>query len=317
MQIRHCKIMAPRASIVGISLLSSTLVLLFSSPTYRGQQSSPLPQRSIRVDVDLVLVNVTVTDSRNRFVQGLSKESFRVWEDKIEQEITTFGREDAPLSMGIILDRSGSMGERRPGVSGSRLESARSSAYSCLQDGLREDEYFMMEFSDSTQLVADFTNDISKLRENLLFVGAGGSTALWDAIYAGVDKLQHATHQRKALLLLTDGLENHSRYTLSELRGALRERDVRIYTVGLEEAQIDAVQQLVNLSGGRNFRSSNPCKELSAELRNQYVLGYHPTNRGSGVEWREIRVRINPAGLPKELSNLSVRTRAGYYATQP
>src|SRR5678816_271688 len=167
-----------KRSIVGISLLSSTLVLLFSSPTFQGQQSSPLPQRSIRVDVDLVLVNVTVTDSRNRFVQGLSKESFRAWEDKIEQEITTFGREDAPLSMGIILDKSGSMGERRPtGVARTMLESARASAYSCLQDGLKDDEYFMMAFSDSTQLVADFTNDISKLREKLPFVGAGGSTA--------------------------------------------------------------------------------------------------------------------------------------------
>jgi len=313
-----------------IGLLLPTI--LFRTPVFTAQNGpSPSPTQStrgIQVDVDLVLVNVTVTDSRNRFVQGLSKENFQVWEDKVEQQITTFEREDSPVSLGIVIDKSGSMGGKRPPAvaSGSRIlppstwqtliDGARSSAYSCLQDGLRDDEYFMIEFADSPQIVADYTNNVSELKEKLLFLGAGGSTALWDAIYAGVAKLQDATNPRKALLVLTDGLENHSRYSLSELKNALRERDVRIYTMDRVEVQVDGLQQLVKQSGGRVFRSASPCKELAAELRNQYLIGYRSTNRAKDGAWRDIRVRISSTDLPREMSNLTARARAGYFAAR-
>jgi Ca-activated chloride channel family protein len=241
----------------------------------------------------------------------LEKEHFRVWEDRIDQEIVHFSTEDTPVTLGIIFDRSGSMGGSR---GSSPLDAIRSRAYTCLQNGLREDEYFLIEFSDQPEVVADFTTDMAKLRQKLLFAGAGGRTALWDAIYAGVTKLEDAAHARKALLVLTDGRENRSRYTLSELRGLVREQDVRIYTMDREDVQFDGLNQLVGLTGGRAFRSSNPCKELEADLKNQYVIGYHSTNLAADGAWRDIRVRVEAKGLPRELSDLTVRTRAGYYA---
>ena len=309
---------APKSAIT-----SGLCIVLLWVSLLAGQGAAPAPpiqtNRSIRVDVDLVLVNVTVTDRYGRFVQGLSKEHFQVWEDKVEQEIATFSGEDTPVSLGIILDRSGSMGVTKPRATDSRspsiLDEARSYAFECLKDGIREDEYFLVEFSSKAQVVADFTNDLSRLREKLLFVEAGGRTALWDAIYAGVAKSQDGMYTRKALLVLTDGLENNSRYTLFNLKEVLRERDVRIYGVNATpNVQFDGLAQLIELSGGRSFGSSNPCQELAADLKNQYVLGYRPTNRASDGAFRKITVRLDPSSLPKGVSDLSVRARAGYYA---
>ena len=261
--------------------------------------------RVIKVDVNLVSVNVTVTDARNRYVQGLSRQSFRVWEDKFEQPIRFFSTEDAPITLGIILDRSGSMG------ASAAFPIASGDAASCLRGGVREDEYFMIEFSNAPKLVAEFTTEMSKLRERLLYVRPGGRTALWDAIYMGVAKLEGASNSRKALLVLTDGAENHSRYTLNELKTFLREKDVRIYFFR------EGVAQLASLTGGRVFTTTNPCQELKSDLSNQYVIGYEPTNTARDGKWRDIRVRVDSSGLPKELSDLSVRVRAGYYAALP
>jgi Mg-chelatase subunit ChlD len=261
--------------------------------------------RVIKVDVNLVPVNVSVTDARNRYVQGLSQKSFHVWEDKVEQTIRFFSTEDAPITLGIIVDKSGSMGV------GNAFPMATADASSCLRGGVRDDEYFMIEFNNRPQLVADFTTQMSRLSERLLYVRPGGRTALWDAIYMGVAKLEGASNSRKALVILTDGIENHSRYTLGELKTFLREKDVRIYFFR------EGVDQLANLTGGRVFTSSNPCEELKSDLSNQYVIGYEPTNTAQDGKWRDIRVRVDSAGLPKELSNLSVRARAGYYAASP
>jgi Ca-activated chloride channel family protein len=145
---------------------------------------------------------------------------------------------------------------------------------------------------------------------------AGGGTALWDAIYLGIRKIEHASNSRKALLVLTDGMENRSRYSLAELKRMVREQDVRIYSMDRIQVQFSGIDQLADLTGGRVFRSSNPCKELAAELRNQYVIGYKPTNRAADGAWRSIRVRIRPERLSKGISDLSVRARQGYYAEQ-
>lgn len=273
----------------------------------------------INLDVRLVLVTVTVSDSHNRFVQGLEKEHFQVWEDKIEQEPVTFSNETTPVTLGIILDKSGSMGGRRF-PSGNGLPTLQdqmiTTATSCLKEGTREDEYFLVEFSDRPMVTADFTNDITKLGQQLVFMDGGGGTALWDAIYMGIRKIEHASNSRKALLVLTDGMENRSRYTLGELKGLVREQDVRIYSMDRVQVQFSGIDQLADLTGGRVFRSTNPCKELSAELRNQYVIGYKPTNRAADGAWRNIRVRVRSERLSKELSDLSVRARQGYYAEQ-
>jgi len=296
---------------VGRSIIASGLLL--SSILCVSQNSR------INLDVRLVLATVTVTDSHNRFVQGLQKKDFQIWEDKIEQTPVTFSSETTPVTLGIILDKSGSMGGRhQPNGRGSPTfqDQMITTATSCLRDGTREDEYFLVEFSSRPMVTADFTNDLSKLGQELVFMDAGGSTALWDAIYLGVRKVEHASNSRKALLVLTDGIENHSRYTLGELKGILREQDVRIYSMDRVQVQFSGIDQLADLTGGRVFRSSNPCKELSADLRNQYVIGYNPTNRAADGSWRNIRVRIRPEGLPKEMSNLSVRARQGYYTEQ-
>jgi Ca-activated chloride channel family protein len=252
-------------------------------------------------------------------VQGLQKKDFQIWEDKIEQEPVTFSNETTPVTLGIILDKSGSMGGHRlPGGTGlpSLQDQMITTATSCLRDGTREDEYFLVEFSDRPMVTADFTNDITKLGQQLVFMNAGGSTALWDAIYLGIRKIEHASNTRKALLVLTDGMENHSRYTLGELKGLVREQEVRIYSMDRVDVQFDGMVQLADITGGRVFRSRNPCKELSADLRNQYVIGYNPTNRAADGAWRNIRVRIRAEGLPQEMSNLTVRARQGYYAEQ-
>lgn len=258
----------------------------------------------LRVDVDLVLVNVTVTDRRNRYVQSLSAEQFQVWEDRIQQEVSYFSTEDAPLSLGLIVDRSGSMG----GSGAVSLDFARRGALNCLQDGIREDEYFMIEFADKAEVTADFTRSVEKLKDRLIVLGSGGNTALYDAIYSGVAKLQDASHSRRALVVLTDGEENQSRYSLSELKAFLQEQDVRIYFIG------EGNNQLAELTGGRVFTDINACQKLKADLQTQYVLGYRPTNRAKDGKWREIRVRIDNQGLTRELSDLSIRARAGYYA---
>ena len=300
------KTMSARKSIIAVSLIFTSL-LCFS----QGNR--------INLDVKMVLVTVTVTDKHNRFVQGLQKENFQVWEDKFEQTPIHFSSETTPVTLGIVLDKSGSMGGRRPkaGAAPPSLQDRMiTTAASCLREGTRVDEYFLLEFSSSPMITADFTSDISKLGERLVFMDAGGSTALWDAIYLGVRKLEDASNPRKALLVLTDGRENRSRYSLAELKGLLREQDVRIYSMDRVEVQIDGLAQLSDLTGGRVFRSSEPCKELSADLRNQYVIGYRPTNGASDGAWRDIRVRIRPEGLPKEMSDLNVRARKGYYAEQ-
>jgi Ca-activated chloride channel family protein len=287
--------------------------LLFSSLLCISQNNR------INLDVRLVLVTATVTDHHNRFVQGLEKKDFQIWEDKIEQQPVTFTNETTPVTLGIILDKSGSMGGRHDlsGKGSSTLEDQMiSTATSCLKDGTREDEYFLVEFSDRPMVTADFTNDITRLSQHLVFMDAGGATALWDAIYLGVRKIEHASNTRKALLVLTDGIENRSRYTLGELKGILREQDVRIYSMDTVEVQSSGIGQLADLTGGRVFRRSNPCKELSADIRNQYVIGYNPTNKAADGAWRNIHVRIRTEGLPKEMSDLSVRARQGYYADQ-
>lgn len=295
----------------GRSIIAAAL--LFSSLLCFSQNGR------INLDVKLVLATVTVTDSHNRFVQGLQKEDFQIWEDKIEQDPVTFSSETTPVTLGIILDKSGSMGGHRL-PNGSSLPTFQdqmiTTASSCLKDGTREDEYFLVEFSNRPMVTADFTSDISKLGQRLVFMDGGGGTALWDAIYLGVRKIEGASNSRKALLVLTDGMENRSRYTLSELKGLVREQDVRIYSMDRAQVQFSGIDQLADLTGGRVFRSSNPCKELSADLRNQYVIGYKPTNRAADGAWRSIRVRVRTERLSKAITDLSVRARQGYYAEQ-
>src|SRR5262245_56417 len=198
-----------------IAPLVGLLCAMLSFGQSQNENATPGSSRSqasstLSIDVDLVLLNTTVTDPVNRHVTGLSKEYFRVWEDKIEQDIQYFSAEDLPLSVGIIFDISGSMDDK--------LKPARAAASTFLRMGTQGDEYFLVEFSDAPRLVADFTTDISKLQNSLLLTRAKGMTSLYDALYIGLERVSRGSNSRKAILLITDGEDNHSRYSFRDVK---------------------------------------------------------------------------------------------------
>jgi Ca-activated chloride channel family protein len=282
-------------------------------------QSTREPSPSLRVDVDLVLVNVTVTDASNNTVSGLSQEDFQVWEDKIEQKIDYFSSENVPVSVGIIFDISGSMADK--------LSVARAAATTFMRLGDTDDEYFLVQFNDSPRLIQDFTSDISKLRNRLLHTQAKGQTALYDALYLGLAKVKRGSNSRKALLVITDGEDNQSRYRFSDLKEFAKENDVLIYGVGLLHDSTlpmsdiggrGVLAGLAHLTGGAayfpEYLESLPsiCARIGMDLKNQYVLGYRPLNVAKDGKWRKIKVKINrPKGTPQ----LNVRAKSGYYAS--
>jgi len=274
--------------------------------------------QTLKVDVDRVLVNVTVSDSLGRMDTGLQQENFQVWEDKVEQKVEYFSSEDTPLSIGLIFDATGSMSVK--------ISTARDAAATFLKMGNPEDEYFLVTFSQQARLAEDFTTDISRLQNRLLFTPAKGLTPLFDAVYLGLDKMKRATNKRRALLLITDGEDNHSRYSFSDIKEFARERDVQIFAIGIvspfgELAQGKTgraiIEDLVQITGGRAFfpdsvsELEDICTKIGVELKNQYVLGYHSTNEAKDGKWRKIHLKIN---APKVLPNLSVRGKSGYYA---
>lgn len=263
-------------------------------------------QKSLKVDVDLVLFNVTVADSNNRFVSGLKPEHFQVFEDKVEQQIRYFSSEAAPVSLGIVFDMSHSMEKK--------LDFAREAATRFLESGTADDEYFLVEFSNRAKVAHGFTTDISLLRDSLTFRGAQGSTALYDGIYLGLSQLKKGQNPKKALLLITDGEDNHSRYSRGDIREFIREADAQIYAIDLGRALLS---ELAEMTGGHSYHASvddlqDICEKIALELKSQYVVGYESTNSSNDGKFRKVRVRVNPpAGTG---SKLSVRTRDGYYA---
>ncbi len=262
-------------------------------------------QKGIKVNVDLVMVNVAVTDSDNRVITDLGPEHFQLFEDKIEQKIQYFSTEVAPLSLGIVFDVSHSME--------SKIELARSAAVRFLETGTPEDEYFLVEFASRAEVSADFTTNINRLRDELSLTPAQGSTALYDAVYLGLTKVKAGNNPKKALLLITDGEDNHSRYSRRDIREFVRESDVQIYVIDLGRA---LVGDLAEMTGGHAFRGSvedleEICEKIATELKTQYVLGYESSNTNKDGKFRKIRVRATP---PPGMSKLNVRTRQGYFS---
>ena len=274
--------------------------------------------QTLKVDVDQVLVNATVSDAQGRMVTGLGREHFQLWEDKVEQKIEYLSAEDMPLSIGLIFDATGSMSDK--------LSTARDAAATFLKTGNPDDEYFLATFSDRARLVQSFTTDISKLQSRLLFTPAKGLTPLFDAVYLGLDQMKSASNKRRALLLITDGEDNHSRYSFTNIKEFAKERDVQIFGIGIVNPSGELsmgktgraiIEDLVEITGGRAFfpdsvdELQDICEKIAVELKNQYVLGYHSTNTAKDGKWRKIRLKVNP---PKGVSNLSVRGKSGYYA---
>jgi Ca-activated chloride channel homolog len=299
------------------TLRAVVALLLLCFGIFLHAQTPQKPQAPVfRVGVETVFVKVSVTDPLNRYVTGLEKEHFKVFEDKVEQSIDHFTQETAPVSVGIIFDVSGSM------KTNNNIQKARNAIVRFLEQGNVQDEYFLVTFNERTTLVQNFTRQSATVRSEIALKQAGGRTAIYDAIYLGLDQIKGGTNEKKALILVTDGEDNSSRYSNAEVREFAKESDVQIYAVG-EQGELgygrSVIQNIVGLTGGRAY-FPNSFNELDyyidlihAELRNQYVLGYNPSNRNHDGKWRKIQVRLDPpAGLPK----LIVHAKEGYYAAK-
>ena len=271
--------------------------------------------------MELALVNVTVTDPYNRLVTGLEPENFRVFEDNVEQEIVSFSSEDVPISIGIILDLSGSMANK--------LGKAKQAALQFLKTANPQDEFFLVGFNEHAELLVPFTNNIEDLETKMLTVSAKGKTALLDAIFLGLTQMRNAANGKRALLIISDGGDNNSRYNEKDIKRLVREADTQLYSVGIFEPfeyrsrtpeELNGptlLNEMAELTGGRSFSVENLnelpdiATKIGAKLRNQYVVGYHPSHRAHDARWRKIKIKLRaPRGLPP----LTAYAKTGYYA---
>jgi Ca-activated chloride channel homolog len=276
---------------------------------------------NLRIDTTLVLIPVVVTDPLGRFVTGLDKENFKVFEDKVEQEIKQFSSEDAPMSVGIVFDTSGSMG--------SKLQTSRKAVAEFLKTANPQDEFFLIQFNDRPEMTVEFTPETEEIQNRLTFTQSKGRTALLDGIYLAMNTMKKAHNPRKAILIISDGGDNSSRYTESEVKNAVREADVQIYSMGIfepaasrsrtpEEVSGPALLgEITEQTGGRHFSVDNladlpdVAAKIGIELHNQYVLGYTPKNAARDGKYRRIQVKLaKTAGYP----TLKANFRTGYYA---
>jgi Ca-activated chloride channel homolog len=274
--------------------------------------------KPIRVDVDLVLVPVTITDPSDRPVMGLAKENFVVLDNGEKQAIEHFSCEDAPISLGVIFDTSGSMS--------SKIAKAREAVGEFLKTANPEDEFFLIAFNDKPYLVSDYTSSLEEVQSHLLYTVPKGRTALLDAIYLGISKLRQARQRRKALLIISDGGDNRSRYTENEIKSLVKEADVQIYSIGIFDANPrseeerygpELLSEVSEITGGRTYTVDKPkdmtevAAKIGVELRNQYVLGYRPSKPARDGKWRKVRVKLS---APKGSPPLTVYAKMGYYA---
>ncbi len=295
--------------------------------TPKTQPSPAPPQQQGReaqdieiVNADLITLTVTVTDTYGRYVSGLDKKAFKVFEDKVEQEIEFFSDDDAPVSVGVIFDVSGSM-------SGDKIRKAREALSRFIETSHGSDEYFLIAFNSRAQLLMDKTRDGDAVLNKLTFVETRANTALYDACYLGVEKVTRGAHPKRAILLISDGQDNNSRYTFSEVRRLLKESDVVLYSIGIlggndpgsslgMEGQ-SILEELSAVSGGKAFFPNTSAEmdelfeRIALELRHQYSIGYRPKNFTMDGKWHKLKVKITP---PRGLPRLFVRSREGYYA---
>jgi VWFA-related protein len=286
-----------------------------------GEKAEARPHANIRVDSTLVLIPVTVTDPLNRFVTGLEKENFKLTEDKLPQEITQFSSEDAPLSVGVVFDCSGSMGHK--------LDKSRQAVAQFFKLSNPEDEFFLVQFNDSASLIQPFTRNLEEIQNKLAFTQSKGRTALLDAVYMAMHEMKKAKNPRKALLLISDGGDNSSRYSEAEIKALVKEADVQIYAIGIyesagarnrtpEETSGPALlTEIAEQTGGRQYQVDNlnelpdVAAKIGVELRNQYILGYSPKNLSRDGKYRKIQVKlVQPHGMPI----LRPFWKQGYYA---
>jgi Ca-activated chloride channel family protein len=289
------------------------------TPSVAAPQVTPDNDKPVIVHTDLITLTVTVTDTYGRFVTGLGQKAFTVMDDKSQQEITFFSDDDAPVSLGIVFDVSGSMG-------GDKISRAREALAKFVETSHSRDEYFLIGFNNRAQLLLDHTRDSDALMQKLTFVQTKGQTALYDACYLGVERVTRGAHPKRAILLISDGQDNSSRYTFSELRRLLKESDVIIYAIGIVDGHDDSqlgftgraiLEELAGVSGGKAFFPSTSAEmndtfeRIALELRTQYSIGYRPTNFANDGKWHKLKIKVQP---PRGFPRLFVRGREGYFA---
>ena len=286
-----------------------------------GAPHLPSGASLIRSNVELVTVPVTITDAMNRPVTGLERDNFQLFENKQPQEIRNFSSEDTPVSIGIIMDVSGSMQDK--------LDRAREAVRQFCDASNPQDEFFMITFSDAPRLATDFTNRPEEIESALLGAQSRGRTSLLDAIYMGIRKMKDARYPRRALLIMSDGGDNHSRYNEHDVKNAVREADILIYAVGTYDRYVNTQEELLGpellqdvagVTGGQAYTLTNLAelpqvtRAIGARLRHQYMLTYRPQTRSRDGKWHKINVKLL---LPKKWSSfLHVNARTGYYASE-
>ncbi len=293
-----------------------------------AQESREVEGYKIGVNVDLVLMYTTVFDKEGRFAGGLKQEDFRIFEDGVQQAIESFSQEDVPVSMGLLLDLSGSMR--------GKIERVNRAAQEFIRASNRQDQVFLIGFNEEVELLQDFTGDIDEITDALENIVVMGSTAIYDAVYLGVQKAHTGTKPKKAVILITDGVDRESYYSLDEMVSKVQESDVQVFAVGFldpvkkkglfsrwtksaPEKARDALSRIADETGGRAFFPEKVeeihgiVAEIAAELRSQYSIGYFSSNGARDGSFRRVKI-----DLPRvKESGYKVRHRRGYFAPKP
>jgi Ca-activated chloride channel family protein len=301
-------------------LRCSLSLILLAAATLASAQILENPDYKVTVDVELVQLPVSVLDKHGLPVRGLQQEHFSVYEDKIPQRISLFTQEDIPLSVGLVIDVSGSMLEK--------LDRLNTAVTTFIGESNPQDETFLVTFEDEVFLESDFTGDPRDFIRSLVGTPSSRGTALYDAVFVTSKYLKRSASQaKKVLLVVSDGEDNKSKYNLAQARQAVGEDKIIVYTIGLlssdssvygmQDTGKTALKQLAEGTGGASFfpqkisEVEDVCRKIARDLRNQYTIGYRPSNQNLDGTWRKVVVRINP---PKTMPHLKVRTKQGYYA---
>jgi Ca-activated chloride channel family protein len=276
-------------------------------------------QEPVIVHTDLVTIRATVMDAKGNYVLGLEKSAFTIQDNDSPQKIIAFSHEDLPVSVAVVFDVSGSMSE-------AKVAQAKQALAGFIQTSHPSDEFFLVSFDSQAHLLLARSRDGDAVLNKFTYFQTSGQTALFDALYLGLEKVNHGTYPRRAILLITDGEDNDSRYTFKEVRRVLQESDVSVYTIGIREgflhtsasiaAEID-LRNLATVSGGETFfpRDSRQMDEaferIALELRRQYLIAYRPEDFAPDGKWHRLKIRVTQADGGH---HRVVRSRQGYYA---
>ncbi|HEX8775741.1 MAG TPA: VWA domain-containing protein [Pyrinomonadaceae bacterium] len=311
-----------------IARLACLVLILFqlaATPTGTAQQKPDAPIATPQQQSKLTWLTVTVTDGKDGYAWGLDRSAFTVYDNKVQQEIAFFKAEDAPASVGILLDTSSSMG---PGDT--RFKLIREGLARFINLSPKMNEYFVIGFNESPYILSDWTRDGRVVLESLSNVKARKNTALYDACYVGIEQVVRGTHRKRVLLIIADGEDNESRHSLKDVRRRLKPEDVLVYAVAIAPVEFSqdysspmvegqyVLDQLASLSGGKVLVPQSKAalnaafEQIALELRRQYTIGFTPSSDG---KWHSVKVKVTPpANAPREMQRLSARTREGYEA---